>query len=67
MSNPVLSTHDFSKQLKLTVDASNVRIEAALFQKHSGKVDESFLIFLRKLKNVNKTYFIIEKDALLCC
>jgi hypothetical protein len=38
MSSPVLSAPDFSNQFKLTEDASDVGIDAALFQEHSDNV-----------------------------
>ena len=64
MSNPVLSTPDFSKQFKLTVDASDVGIGAALFQEHSDKVDRVVSYFSKKLTKCQQKYSTIEKECL---
>ena len=67
MSSPVLSAPDFSKQIKLTVDASDVGIGVALFQEHDDNVIGLFLIFPRNLLNVNRIILLLKKSVLPCC
>ena len=63
MSSPVLSAPDFSKQFKLTVDASDVGIGAALFQEHDN-VDRVVSYFSKKLTKCQQNYSTIEKECL---
>ena len=64
MSSPVLSVPDFSKQFKLTVDASDVGIGAALFQEHDDNVDRVVSYFSKKLTKCQQNYSTIEKECL---
>ena len=64
MSSPVLSAPDFSKQFKLTVDASDVGIGAALFQEHDDNVDRAVSYFSKKLTKCQQNYSTIEKECL---
>ena len=47
MNTPVLSAPNFDKQFKLTVDAGDIGIGAALFQEHDDGVDRVSVIFQR--------------------
>jgi hypothetical protein len=64
MSSPVLLAPDFSKQFKLTVDASDVGIGAALFQEHNDNVDRVVSYFSKKLTKCQQDYSTIEKECL---
>jgi hypothetical protein len=59
MSSPILSAPDFSKQFKLTVDASDVGIGAALFQEHSYNVDRVVSYFSKKLTKCLQNLYTI--------
>jgi hypothetical protein len=61
MSSPVLSTPDFSKQFKLTVDASDVGINAALFQEHIDYIDRIVSYLSTKLTKCRQHYSTTEK------
>jgi hypothetical protein len=52
------------KQFKLTVDASDVGIGAALFQEHSDNVDRVVSYFSKKLTKCQQNYSTIEKECL---
>ena len=64
MSSPVLSTPDFSKQFKLTVDASDIGVGAALFQEDDDHVDRVVCYFSKKLSKCQQNYSTIEKEWL---
>jgi hypothetical protein len=64
MSSPVLSAPDFSKHFKLTVDASDIGIGAALFQEHCDNEDMVISYFSKKLTKCQQNYSTIEKKCL---
>ena len=64
VSSPVLSTPDFSKQFKLTVDASDIGVGAILFQKDDDHVDRVICYFSKKLSKCQQNYSTIEKECL---
>ncbi|KAK3106890.1 hypothetical protein FSP39_002127 [Pinctada imbricata] len=64
MKSPVLSAPNFDKQFKLTVDASDVGIGAALFQENDDSVDRVVCYFSKKLTKCQKNYSTIEKECL---
>ena len=64
VSSPVLSTPDFSKQFKLTVDASDIGVGAALFQEDDDHVDRVICYFSKKLSKCQQNYSTIEKECL---
>ncbi|KAK3084422.1 hypothetical protein FSP39_016366 [Pinctada imbricata] len=65
MNSPVLSAPNFDKQFKLTVDASDVGIGAALFQENDDDgVDRVVCYFSKKLTKCQKNYSTIEKECL---
>ena len=64
ISSPVLSTPDFSKQFKLTVDASDIGVGAALFQEDDDHVDRVVCYFSKKLSKCQQNYSTIEKECL---
>ncbi|RKI44684.1 hypothetical protein D7V67_17065 [Clostridium paraputrificum] len=64
MNSPVLSAPNFDKQFKLTVDASDVGIGAALFQENDDGVDRVVCYFSKKLTKCQKNYSTIEKECL---
>jgi hypothetical protein len=64
MSSPVLSVPDLPKQFKLTVDASDVGIGAALFQEHNDNLDRVVSYFSKKLTKCQQNYSTIEKECL---
>ena len=64
MNSPVLSAPNFDKQFKLTVDASDVGIGAALFQENYDGVDRVVCYFSKKLTKCQKNYSTIEKECL---
>lgn len=67
ISSTVLSTPDLSKQFKLTVDAIDVGIGAALFQEHCDSMDRAVSYFSKKLTKCQQNYCTKEKNILLCC
>ena len=64
MNTPVLSAPNFDKQFKLTVDASDIGIGAALFQESDDGVDRVVCYFSKKLTKSQKNYSTIEKECL---
>ena len=54
MNTPVLSAPNFDKQFKLTVDASDIGIGAALFQESDDGVDRVVCYFSKKLTKSQK-------------
>ena len=64
MNTPVLSAPNFDKQFKLTVDASDMGIGAALFQESDDGVDRVVCYFSKKLTKSQKNYSSIEKECL---
>ena len=64
MNSPVLSAPNFDKQFKLTVDASDIGIGAALFQESDDGVDRVVCYFSKKLTKSQKNYSTIEKECL---
>ena len=57
MNTPVLSSPpNFDKQFKLTVDASDIGIGAALFQESDDSVDRVVCYFSKKLTKSQKNY-----------
>ena len=64
MNTPVLSAPNFDKQFKLTIDASDIGIGAALFQESDDGVDRVVCYFSKKLTKSQKNYSTIEKECL---
>ncbi|KAK3090056.1 hypothetical protein FSP39_008860 [Pinctada imbricata] len=62
MNSPVLSAPNFDKQFKLTVDASDVGIGAALFQENDDGVDRVVYFLCGKAKVKVKAHRFILKN-----
>jgi regulator of RNase E activity RraB len=62
MNGPILITTDFTKQFKLAVDASDVGVDAVLFQEVSD-VDRPILFCSKKLDQHQANYSTIEKEC----
>ena len=63
-SKPVLKVPEFDKPFTLQVDASNDAIGAVLLQDGADKILHPVSYFSRKLKTHQRSYSVVEKEAL---
>jgi len=62
--SPVLTTPDFDKQFKLTIDASDVGCGAVLTQEGEDQVEHPTCYYSKKFDKHQKNYSTIEKECL---
>ena len=63
-NEPVLIAPDFTKQVIMTVDASDQGIGAVLMQEDSNGIQHPICYFFKKLNKHQKVYSTIEKEGL---
>ena len=61
---PVLTAPDFSKPLRLAVDASDVGAGAVLLQSDDGDIEHPICYFSKKFSVHHNNYSTLEKECL---